>query len=791
MSGPFGSSQWMYATGVGVEAGQSLRFEKGSSAYLSWTPASAGNRKTWTWSGWVKRGNLGNFHSLFAATTEFASGNSDCYVALYNDQLLINQYTYPSGTNWSLTTNAVFRDVSAWYHIVFTVDTTQATASDRLKLYVNGEQLTSFSSSTYPSQNFEGFINSTYAHKIGNAYIASSSYALDGYLSDVYFIDGQALDPTSFGQSTDGYWEAKDYAGTFGTNGFRLEFDGDTTDSSGNGNDWTANNISAHDYIPDSLQNNFAVLSAVDRKAGGTLSEGNLGYNHNSAVYPIRSTFAANSGKWYWEVRASGNGSEQGLALAAGNLSGSYATYNFARISFFNGNKRLGSAATTSYDTGGGATAGDVYGFAADLDNGDLTVYRNGTSLGSLHTWTPDGTYYAPHMDYSTTSSGVDYYNFGQDSTFAGNRAAGGNTDDNGIGDFAYAPPSGGYLALCTSNLPIPTIVDGTEHFNTVLYTGNGYATTNTQSITGVGFQAGFTWIKHRNGTGSHTLFDEVRGAGKSLRSDTTDAESTQSDSLTSFDSDGFSLGDNSESGAHVNVNSSTYAAWNWKANGTAVSNTDGNVTTQVSANPDAGFSILTWTYTGDGTLGHGLNQAPEFWITKSRNNAYNWWTFTNVIDGSQDYLALNLTNAYTNDTFSTSGATATTIPTDNTFHAGDMVAYVFHSSDVIKVGSYTGNGSSSDGPFVFTGGRVQWMMIKATSTTGNWFIIDDVRDTYNPTNSRLYPNLSNAESDATAFDIFSNGIKIKNNWSDMNSNGVTFIYLAIMETPLKYANAR
>src|SRR5210317_1246466 len=226
MSRIFGSSQWMYNSGADFYNGvatQSLRFDRASTAYLSRTP-SASNRKTWTWSTWVKRGNLSNFHSLFSATTELASNNSNSYIAFNNDDLLLNNYTYPSGTNWNLQTNAVFRDVSAWYHIVLAVDTTQATSTDRLKLYVNGEQVTSFSSSTYPSQNYEGFINSTYKHKIGNAYIASSTYGLDGYMAEVNFVDGSQLDPTYFGETKNGVWIAKRYTGSYGTNGFRLEF---------------------------------------------------------------------------------------------------------------------------------------------------------------------------------------------------------------------------------------------------------------------------------------------------------------------------------------------------------------------------------------------------------------------------------------------------------------------------------------------------------------------------------------------------------------------------------------
>src|SRR5210317_280465 len=309
------SSSWLFNDQKfykGV-ATQSLRFDKGSTAYINRTP-SASNRRTWTWSGWVKRGNLGNFHSLFSATTELASNNSNSYIALNNDQLLINDYTYPSGSNWNLATNAVFRDVSAWYHIVLVVDTTQATSTDRLKLYVNGEQVTSFSSSTYPSQNYEGFINSTYKHKIGNAYIASSTYGLDGYMAEVNFVDGSQLDPTYFGETKNGVWIAKRYTGSYGTNGFRLEFKETGTgtasastigaDTSGNDNHFSSSGIVASDCdMPDSPENNFATANVLTKRSSVNYSEGNLKVVATSASNSQNeSTIFVSSGKWYAEL---------------------------------------------------------------------------------------------------------------------------------------------------------------------------------------------------------------------------------------------------------------------------------------------------------------------------------------------------------------------------------------------------------------------------------------------------------------------------------------------------------
>jgi hypothetical protein len=225
MSGPLGSSQWMYASGAAVTQ-QSLKFNDDESQYLSWTPAAAGNRKTWTWSGWVKRGNIGTTQDIFIAGSN-ASGQLSTQFTITSGNIL-QVYSTISGSSAAilLQTTQVFRDPSAWYHFTLTANTTDGTASNRVKLYVNGEQVTSFSTATYPSQNYDTAINNNVIHTLGRFSVAAANH-FDGYLSDVYFIDGQALDPTSFGQFTDGYWEAKDYAGTYGTNGFHLTFQDD------------------------------------------------------------------------------------------------------------------------------------------------------------------------------------------------------------------------------------------------------------------------------------------------------------------------------------------------------------------------------------------------------------------------------------------------------------------------------------------------------------------------------------------------------------------------------------
>jgi hypothetical protein len=565
MSTPIGSSQWMYASETGYQIEDSLRFEDGSSAYLNRTPASAGNRQTFTYSFWTKLGGaISSSGDIISSQNGVGSGDA---IAIQSTNRLA---IAGSGTNLLVTTQ-LLRDPSAWYHVVLAIDTTQATSSNRIKLYINGVQVTSFSTTNYPALNYNfAYWNNTFGQLICRGY----TY-FDGYLTDINFIDGQALDATDFGETIDGYWRPIAYAGTYGTNGFHLDFNGNTNDASGNGNDWTANNISAHDYVPDSPTNNFATLNSL-ANAGSTFSEGNLkiSFSDDGSYNPPveTSTFTIpSSGKWYFEgllvsSTAMGIGVQDNTDVKVLRGSVDYGVYYLDSgniYTYVNGTDTNVDSSPASY------TTGDIIGVAYNADTNSISWYKNGVLQTS----------YTPSTGYDFTPAFYAYAstvaaNFGQDSTFSGATTAGGNSDANGVGDFAYAPPSG-YLALCTANLPTPTIIDGSEHFNTVLYTGTGA----TQSITGVGFGSApdWVWIKDRSVAGrDHQQIDSVRGATKTLKSSTTLAEQTLN-SVTSFDSDGFTVGN--ESGA--NASGSALVAWNWKAGGTAVANTDGSITSQ------------------------------------------------------------------------------------------------------------------------------------------------------------------------------------------------------------------
>jgi hypothetical protein len=785
--------------GIGSEEGgyrieRSLRFNSADSAFLNRTPASAGDLQKWTWSAWVKRGNSSN--SIFS--TNASNNLSYNYFGFSSDSFRLYQWN-GSGYDFQLITTAVYRDQSAWYHFVISVDTTQATAGNRVKFYVNGVQVTSFSTNTTPSQNLNTYVNSnSYSHLLGRNPGGSSTY-LDGYLTEVNFIDGQALTPTSFGEfNTDtGVWQPKKYTGTYGTNGFYLDFadnSGTTSttlgkDSSGNGNNWTPNNFSVtagagNDSLVDSptrygtdtgaggeVRGNYATLNPLSNLGSTfTFTNGNLDCLLSSGDKAVPSTMLVSSGKWYCEMTITAvgtGGSSVGIIPAIytasaqiGNTATSYAYRS-------SGNKR-----TNNSDSAYGAsyTTNDVIGIALDLDAGTLVFYKNGSSQGTA---------------FSSISG---EYAFAFSSTSSGSTTS--VTFNAGQRPFAYTAPSG-FKALVTTNLPAPTIADGGEYFNTVLYTGNG----STQSVTGVGFQPDFVWIKSRSGVTWNNLYDSVRGVNKALYSNDTFQEFTDTNLLTSFNSNGFSIGDSTV----LNTNAATLVAWNWKANGAGVTNTAGTITSTVSANTDSGFSIVTYTGTGaaSGTIGHGLSAVPSMIITKKRSSGgtdYGWSTYHKSIGSNNIWL--DKTNAQNPGNWPTPPTTTVfthAVLDYNNVSGETYVNYVFAEiAGYSAFGSYTGNGSA-DGPFVYTGFRPRWVMIKPTSTTGSWQILDTSRDPYNVEGNLLWANESTAElSSPPRLDGLSNGFKVRaSSGSHPNVSGVTYIYMAFAENPFAYSLAR
>lgn len=331
------------------------------------------------------------------------------------------------------------------------------------------------------------------------------------------------------------------------------------------------------------------------------------------------------------------------------------------------------------------------------------------------------------------------------------------------------------------------------DFFNTVLYTGDG---TSDQDVTGVGFQPDWVWLKARSQGYNHRLYDSSRGVLKNIQSNSTAAEATATNGLISFDTDGFSV---SQGGDEYNRNGETYVGWNWKANGgTTSSNTDGSITSTVQVNSTSKFSIGTFTSDGTTTtIGHGLGVTPDLYIIKTRSISNSWFVYTTVIDGSLDFLALETTAAKSDSGLSFPTSTVFSVNSGVTGANGTTcVFYAFKSvKGYSNFGSYTGNGSS-DGPFIYTGFRPGFVIIKRTDSTGSaeWVIQDCKRRTFNPVNVSLYPNLSNAEATGETFrvqDFCSNGFKIRSSTDQFNGNGASYLYLAFAEFPLIGSNGQ
>jgi hypothetical protein len=673
-------------------------------------------------------------------------------------------------------TTPVFRDSSAWYHLVFKWDTTNGTAADRAIIYVNGEQVTAYDIKTNASSSENSAWNNNEIQNIGR-YAATGTFNYDGYLADTYSIDGTALDPTSFGEFKNGVWIPKRYTGSYGTNGFHLEYDGNANDSSGTGNNWTATNIVAGDYMLDSPTNNYATLNPL-APSGGTFSNGNLSWSSatTDGRFALSTISPSTDGKWYCEVNI---GSKASTYWTVGLFA--YPATALPRILYRSDGEIYLDGSNVA--TVSSFTQNDVIGMAYDGSTRSLTLYKNNTSLGS---WTASSTtinYFFGCASDSSGSSANYTLNFGQSG-------------------FTYTPPAG-FRALSTANLPEPSIsplygASPQDHFNTVLYTGDG---TTSHAITNVGFQPDLVWVKGRNEAYYHRLTSIGLTQPNYLATNAADAESSGNNTISSLDSNGFTVDATGTGG--TNESAINYVAWNWKAsNATAVSNTEGTITSQVSANTTAGFSIVTYTgnVTAGATVGHGLGAIPKMIIVKSRDNATPWVVYHsgNTSAPETEYLRLNETSATAD--FTTWNDTA---PTSSVFSLGtttwvnatsSMLAYCFADVEgYSKFGSYTGNGSATEGPFVYTGFRPAWVMYKCSSASGDgWSIWDVDRDPINGMDRELIASSSSAEGTATDYiDFVSNGFKIRASGGSINLSGGTFIYMAFAENPFKYANAR
>jgi len=804
---------------------QSIRFNDGDAAYMSRTSTTATSSTVFTISLWFKRSLLTSGNPTLI--NEY-SGNSDAAYLIMRlqpaDTINVSGYT----TNWRTTTR-VFRDPSAWYHFVLAVDTNQATAADRIKLYINGVEETSFSASSNPSSGTNLGFNTGGAQNIGriNPTIGGTNY-FDGYMAEFNFIDGQQLSPTSFGETNDdGVWIAKSYDAAYGDNGFYLTGEDSAdlgADESGNSNDFTSSGLTSDDQVTDTPTENYATWNVLD-KGTITASDGNLTVTSGADQAGIRSTIAIpQSGKYYWEVTCNTLGYINQIGLASSsksmtNIHDSGATvsnrgWGFGSwFSSFNGNVTKfksdvgGGSPGTNWTGVGNPAATDVLMVAYDSDNGSLWFGKNGTWFDSSGTADP-----ATNTDprFSGLNDGTEWFALWAGySTYSPNYTA-----NFGQSGFEYTPPTG-FVALSTANLPTPAIKDGTANFQTTLYTGNG---NQTQTLTQGGnstFNPDFIWIKNRSNAYSHNLNDAVRGytgASPSTAADVKVLASNLSDNegldtvttpiqrgfVQESTSNGFIVNKGttgSQDGFYTNASGHTYAAWQWKANGSGSSNEDGSInTTATSVNTAAGISISTYTgnATSGATIGHGLGVAPDVIIVKNRDAADAWQVYHSGVasDPATDYLVLNTTAASVdnvnrwNDTAPTSSVFSLGNAVEVNTNTEDYVAYCFAGVDGFsKFGSYTGNGST-DGPFIYTGFKPAWLMIKRTNSTSSWGISDTKREGYNVDNDFIMADTTAAETTTDYVDLLSNGFKIRSSSTAVGVNNSTYIFMAFAEHP-------
>lgn len=780
------------AGGAGYEIDQSIRFDNvagvnagGAQMYRLALTGTPTNDKKATISAWVKRGNLAGWYPTIAYSGDPNGATAE--VLRFN---IDNTLTFAQASSvYNLTTTQVFRDVGAWYHIVAEIDTANGTSADRANLYVNGVKMTSFSTATYPSLNYvtnwtasSGLIAHTWG---SNAIPAAgpSSQLFAGYMADMYVLDGEKAGATAFGEFNDsGVWIPTAYSGAFGNNGYYMT--GETAsalgeDFSGNNLDFTTVALASTDQMLDTPTLNYCTLSPIDKYSGVTLSDGNLVATAGGGWYHGRGTLFAPSGKWYYEwIPTAGSYALAGWML---NVSGNdyveeesdVATTFYRGVGAAGHGFVIGSGSTDSSVTN--FALDDVIMMAIDVDSMKMWVGINGTWYNSgdpagdsnpVGTWTDAiGQSVAPWYGLYTSTS--ETFNFGQR-------------------PFAHTIPTG-FNSWNTANLPTPSITDGSAYFQPTLYTGTSSALEVDQSGNST-FTPDLAWIKSRSGSSNQVWIDSVRGVSKQLYSNATAAEATAADGLTSFDADGFTLGD--DSGDYVNIASANMVAWQWKANGAGSSNTDGSVTSTVSANTTAGFSVVKYTPgTGAQTWGHGLGVAPKMVIVKEIGAAVNWQVY-HESSGAGGKIFLNTTAAYAADTgiWNNTAPTSSLVSTGSGINtANPFIAYCFAEiPGYSSIGSYTGNGST-DGPFVYTGFRPSFVLLKRTNAAQEWQMYDTQRDSFNVANHKLEPNSSNAESILTSdnnLDFLSNGFKLRQANGGMNASGAPYIYMAFAENP-------
>ena len=771
---------------LGDPINQSLRFNGTQALVRTATAAVTGD---WTLSFWMKldgpkRTNTDAYLYMFGAyapTFNLYMNN--------NNAGALDTIGKIHDVNGNFTLTGRYRDPAAWYHLVM------KRASNVLTAWMNGHQVLSYSGSPASGMN----VSNGQLFSIGDGTHTSITAGFDGYMADWHFVDGQAKNATDFGRYNDaGVWVPKTYTGTYGSQGFHLTFDssqnanpntGIGIDSSGNGNHFSSKGGTSNwshfetaalsasnfdndiDYEDTPTKNCATLNSLIKQPTNHTHYEGNLYNSDSNGSYPDPdpSTIIL-KGKKYWEIELiSVNGSYPYVGICkAENITTNTTWYSAGGgAHYFHGAGYAGWVSNPT-NTIGTTTNGDVIGIAFDRDTLQCTFTRNGGTGQTVTAPAHDGDFCAMILNAVSRTCRV---NFGQR-------------------PFRYTPPTG-YKGLCAANDPEPTIKNGKDHFDIITYTGDNSSGRN---FGGLNFQPDFVWLKSRSISYHNRLFDVIRGINKSLVSDLSNSEFTTADSLTAFNSDGFTHG----TGNSYNQSGQTYVGWCWKGGGAGVTNTDGTLTSTVSANTDAGFSIVTYVgnQSSNQTIGHGLNQAPECMFVKNRDGNFHWFIYHNGLATPENqYLKLDNSDAVAG-AGGASGAWANTKPTSSVIHVGtalgntnqtnaNMVAYCWHSvPGYSKIGSYLGN-ANTNGQFIYLGFRPAFIMAR-NENTGSWNMYDTYRYPDNPNNSPSHADQSTLEASSTAysFDFLSNGFKVRVNPGDMNTSGNRIVYMAFAENP-------
>lgn len=750
--------------------------------YLYWTPGFASDQNTWVVDMVFARGNQTSGDILFSTGT--ASTNFTYAYIDPNGRFVISDWNSPA--TWYLASTRVFRDTGI-YHLVIAYDDTQATAADRVRVWVNGVQITAWDTATYPTQNYGvSEVNNTVQHQIGN--IVAGSHVndrFDGYMFRFALLDGLAItDPETdgFGETTlDNYWALKNIVGkTFGANGRLYEGAANLaagTDSSGNGNDASVSGTltATNDSPTDSgVYGKYATLNPHDSYINSaTVSNGNRTFkdtvNQHAIVCTSLEVDPTDSDGWFVNIVID---SDDG-GCVVGVKSGQASTHTADPYTYTDewayrpsdGTKSNGEGSWQSYGSGAASTIqiaikdGKIW-FGADgtYENGGNPVAGTGAAYTNLTD---------PVRIYLGTLGGT-----GTDQM----------TLQTGSTTPSVTPPAG-FKYVATQNMPAVDYPNATAYFNVARWTGNG----TTQSITGIGFQPDLLICKNIDSASYGAIVcDVVRGVDKYVFTSEADAEDTAV-RFTSFDSDGFSVGGS----VITNSSGEDSVAWCFKAGGAGVSNTDGTITSTVSAG--AYMSIGTYTGTGaNATIGHGLGRPPSHIMVKRLSTAASWFVYHKDI-GAGNRLLLNDTAA------STGSATSwqSTDPTDSVFYvgtetgvnvsSGEFVFYAFADvPGLCQTFAYTGNGSD-DGAFVPLDFEAAWVLMKRADSAGNWGMFDSARDPFNNCLQLLLANSTAAETTATndILQIMSNGLKHPKSGSVFNASGGTYIGLAIAKRAL------